>query len=163
MIKVFYGEKTITIPKDSNFPDLKQKIFFKDKKLIKFFSYGGKKLDENLRVFNFPDFLISMDQSEYEQFSKGKFRCKRCRKYVKVSKMICNHFIKCRIFFNFKLKKPLTNDMFGGYKDGNDASEEEEIDSKEINREVEAKINQVFEKHKRLMRKKINDLLYNNQ
>ena len=162
MIKVFYGEKTITIPKDSNFLDLKQKIFFKDKKLVKFFSFGGKKLGENLRVFNFPEFLISMDQSEYEEFTKGKFRCKRCRKYLKVSKMICNHFSKCRIFFNFKLKKPLTNDILGGYKEENDESEEEEIDQEEINREVNAQINEIFEKHKRYMRKKINDLLYNN-
>ena len=74
--------------------------------------------------------------------------------------MICNHFSKCRIFFNFKFKKTLTNEMFGGYKEENDASEEEEIvlkeeiDPEEINREVNAKINEVFEKHKRLIRKK---------
>ena len=116
MIKAFYGEKIIRIPKDSNFLDLKQKIFFKDKKLIKCFSFGGEKLDENMRVYIFPEFMISMDQSEYEEFSKGKFLCKRCRKYAKVSKMICNHFSKCRIFFNFKLKKTLTNEMFEGYK-----------------------------------------------
>ena len=42
MIKVFYGEKTIIIPKDSNFLDLKQKIFFKDKKLVKFFFWREK-------------------------------------------------------------------------------------------------------------------------
>ena len=54
----------------------------------------------------------------------------------------------------------MTNEMFGGYKEENDASEEEEIvlkeeiDPEEINREVNAKINEVFEKHKRLIRKK---------
>ena len=76
MIKAFYGEKIIRIPKDSNFLDLKQKIFFKDKKLIKCFSFGGEKLDENMRVYIFPEFMISMDQSEYEEFSKENFFAK---------------------------------------------------------------------------------------
>ena len=95
-----------------------------------------------------------MDQSEYEEFTKGKFRCKRCRKYLKVSKMICNHFSKCRIFFNFNLKKPLTNDILGGYKEENDESEEEEIDPEEINREVNAQINEIFENIKDICAKK---------
>ena len=160
MIKVLYGEKTITIPKDSNFLDLKRKIFFEDKKLIKFFYLGGKKIDENLRVFNYPEFSISMEQGEFKEFTKGKFRCQRCRKYLKVSKMICNHSSKCRIFYNFKLKLPMTKEILGGYKEENDGSEEEEINEAEIDREFKTRINDIFEKHKRTISKKINDLLY---
>ena len=162
MIKVLYGEKTIIIPKDSNFLDLKRKIFFKDKKLIKFFYFGGEKIDENLRVFNYPEFSILMDRGEFKEFTERKFRCQRCRKYLKISKMICNHSSKCRTFYNFKLKKPMTKEILGGYKEENEGSEEEEINEADIDREVKAQINIIFEKHKRIMRKKINDLLYNN-
>ena len=53
ILNVFYGEKCITIQKNSNFQDLKQRIFLRDKKLVKFFSFAGKKIDENLTVSNF--------------------------------------------------------------------------------------------------------------
>jgi len=43
IINVFYEEKSIKISKDSNFRELKEKIFFRDKSLIKFFLYPGKK------------------------------------------------------------------------------------------------------------------------
>ena len=115
MINVFYGEKTIKISKDSNFRELKKKIFFGDKKLIKYFSYAGKKIEEWMFVSDYPKFTIVMDQGEYQEFAKGKFRCKKCRNYVKLSKMICIHSSKCRIFYNFKLKEPMTNKLDGGY------------------------------------------------
>ena len=104
IINVFYGKSSIKIPKNSNFFELKQKFFYRDLKLVKFFSFNGKKIAENLRVYNYPEFLISMDKGNYIEFTKGKYRCKKCRKYVKTSKMICNHASKCRIFYNLKKK-----------------------------------------------------------
>lgn len=87
LINVFYEDKSIEIPKESSFMDLKQKILFKDKKLVRYFSFEGKKIEDNLRVCDYPNFTITIDQNDYKEFTKGKFRCKKCRKYVKMSKM----------------------------------------------------------------------------
>ena len=43
IINVFYGEQSFNIPKDSDFFELKQKIFYRDLKLVKYFKFGGKK------------------------------------------------------------------------------------------------------------------------
>ena len=56
----------------------------------------------------------------------------------------------------------MTKEILGGYKEENKGSEEEEIDKAEIDREVKAQKNDIFEKHKSMMSKKINYLLYNN-
>lgn len=163
ILNVFYGEKCITIQKNSNFQDLKQRIFLRDKKLVKFFSFAGKKIDENLTVSNFPNFILIMDQGEYQEFTKGKFRCKKCRRYVKFSKMTCNHSSKCRIFFNFKLKESMTKKIVGRYEETNNDIEEEEINEEEIDKAVNSKIDEIFNRHKRNMLQKINELLYNNK
>ena len=117
IINIIYGQKKISMPKDSNFIQLKKEIFYRDKKLIKFFSFKGEKICENLRIYNYPEFMITMDQVEYQEFAKGKFRCKKCRKYVKLSKLICRHSSKCRIFYNFKLKQSLTQQIHGTYEE----------------------------------------------
>jgi len=164
IINVFYGELSIKIPKNSNFFELKQKIFYRDLKLVKFFSFNGKKIAENLRVYNYPEFLIAMDKGKYIEFTKGKYRCKKCRKYVKISKMICNHLSKCRIFHNFKKKEPMTEQITAGYKEEVEEEEnEEEIDEEEIDKEVNDKINSIFEKHKKYMLKRINEILYDDE
>ena len=117
LINVFYDDNSIKIPKESSFMDLKQKILFRDKKLIRYFSFEGKKIEDNLRVSNYPNFSITIDKSVFKEFTKGKFRCKKCRKYIKLSKMTCKHSSKCRFFYNFKLKQPLTKQISGGYKE----------------------------------------------
>ena len=66
--------------------DLKQKILFKDKKLIRYFSFEGKKIEDNLRVSNYPNFSITIDKTVFKEFTKGKFRCKKCRKYINFPK-----------------------------------------------------------------------------
>ena len=43
LINVFYDDNSIKIPKESFFIDLKQKILFRDKKLIRYFYFEGKK------------------------------------------------------------------------------------------------------------------------
>ncbi len=42
-INVFYGERSIKIPKNSNFFELKQKIFYRALKFVKYFSFNRKK------------------------------------------------------------------------------------------------------------------------
>ena len=165
LINVFYEDKSIEIPKESSFMDLKQKILFKDKKLVRYFSFEGKKIEDNLRVCDYPNFTITIDQNDYKEFTKGKFRCKKCRKYVKMSKMTCKHSSKCRFFYNFKLKQPLTKKISSGYKEENDINEseqnyEEVIDEDEIEKEVNSQINRIFERHRRNMLQRINDLLF---
>ena len=163
IITVFYGKKTIEIQKDSNFLELKKKIFFKDKQLIKFFSFGGEKIAETLMVYNYPNFLITMDKSQYIEFTKGKFRCKKCRKYLKVTKMICNHSSKCRMFYDFTLKESMSKEISGGYKEQILEFEEDEYDEEELNNEINLKVEQIIEKMKRNMIQKIKDLLYNKE
>ena len=165
LINVFYEGNSIEITKESSFMDLKQKILFKDKKLVRYFSFEGKKIEDNLRVYNYPNFTIATDQGEFKEFTKGKFRCKKCRKYVKISKMTCKHSSKYRFFYNFKLNEPLTKKIAGGYKEENDVYEsdrdnEEVIDEDAIEREVDAQINKIFERHKRNIFQRINDLLF---
>ena len=154
--------KAISMPKDSNFIQLKKEIFFWDKKLIKFFSFKGEKICENLRIYNYPEFMSTMDQVEYQEFTKGKFRCKKCRKYVRLSKLICRHSNKCRIFYNFKLKKFLTQQIHGGYEEEKEEGEED-FDEEQIYKEVDAKFNEITERRRRNMLKRINDLLFDNE
>ena len=52
-------------------------------------------------------------------------------KYIKISKKSCNHSSKYRIFYNFKLKQPLTNKISSGYK--NDVYESEKNNGEVIN------------------------------
>ena len=160
LISVFYGDNSIKIPKESSFMDLKQKILFRDKKLIRYFSFEGKKIEDNLRVSNYPNFSITIDKSVFKEFTKGKFRCKKCRKYIKLSKMTCKHSSKCRFFYNFKLKQPLTKQISGGYKEeNNEQNYEEIINEDEIEKEVNAHVDRIFERHRKKMLQRINDLL----
>ena len=75
--------------------------------------------------------------------------------------MGCKYSNKCRFFYNFKLNEPLTKKIAGGYKEENDVYESDEvIDEDAIEREVDAQINKIFERHKRNMLQRINDLLF---
>ena len=107
-IQIFYGNINIRISKDLNFKDLKYQILRKEKRLIKYFSFENKKINENLFVSNFPKFKICFDRSKFSEFKKGQYRCKRCRKYLKLNNLTCNHSSICRTFYNFKKKNLLT-------------------------------------------------------
>ena len=56
-------------------------------------------------------------QRKIYRIYKGKYRCKKCRKYVKISKMICNNPSKYRIFYNYQKKEPMTEQLITGYKE----------------------------------------------
>ena len=114
-IQIFYGKNKIRVNKDLNFKDLKYKILRKEKRLIKFFSFENKKINENLFVMNFPTFKISFDKSQFSEFRRGQYRCKRCRRYLKLNNLTCNHSSICRIFYNFKKKESINEIIDGGY------------------------------------------------
>ena len=76
LINVFYDDNSIKIPKESSFMDLKQKILFRDKKLIRYFSFEGKKIEDNLRVSNYPNFSITIDKSVLKNSQKANLDVK---------------------------------------------------------------------------------------
>ena len=76
--------------------------------------------------------------------------------------MICNHASKCRIFYNLKKKESMIEQLTAGYKEEIEEEEsEEEINKEAINKEVDDKINAFFERQKKNMLKRINEILYN--
>ena len=165
-IEIFYGKNKIKISKDLNFKDLKFKILTKEKRLIKFFSFENKKINENLFVSDFPKFKICIDKSQFSEFKKGQFRCKRCRKYLKLNNLICNHSSICRTFYNFKKKEPINEIIDGGYFD-EEKEEKESNASENANFDYKEEIDKLFEKHKKnkekKMLEKINEILARNE
>ena len=76
-MKVFYGDNTVEVPKNSNFSVLKFEILKKDNKLAKCFYFEEEKINENTLIANYPSFSIIFDKNEFCEFKKGQFRCKR--------------------------------------------------------------------------------------
>lgn len=103
-IKIFYGKNKIKIQKDSNFLMLKEKILKKDKRLVKHFTYEKEKINDNLLIINYPIFNVVIDKNDFCEFKKGQFRCKKCRKYLKLSNFTCQHYNFCRTYYNLKKK-----------------------------------------------------------
>lgn len=116
-IKIFYGKNKIKIPKDSNFLMLKEKILKKDKRLVKHFIYENEKINDNLLIINYPIFNVVIDKNDFCEFKKGQFRCKKCRKYLKLSNFTCQHYNFCRAYYNFKKKESIYEILEGGYEE----------------------------------------------
>ena len=57
----------------------------------------------------------------------------------------------------------MTKKIEGRYEETNNDIEEEEINEEEIDKAVNSKIDEIFNRHKRNMLQKINELLYNNK
>ena len=104
-MKLLYGNNSIEVPKNSNFADLKLEILKRDKRLAKSFYFKGEKINENTMIENYPSFSIVFERNEYCEFKGGQFRCKRCRKYLRLTKMRCKHDNKCKSFYILKKKK----------------------------------------------------------
>ena len=147
-LSIFYGDKTIKVPKNSNFNTLKKIILEKDGKLVKYFSYANQKINESLLVYDYPSFILTIDQNEFKEYKKGKYRCKRCRKYLKISKWTCSHTNKCRAFYVLANNLKDTFTLEGGYEEDKD----DEIIDKIINRQIE--------NNRKSMLNKINALLF---
>ena len=58
----------------------------------------------------------------------------------------------------------MTEQLTSGYiEEVEEEDNDEEIDEEEIDNEVNDKINAIFEKHKKYMLKRINEILYNDE
>ena len=129
----------------------------KEKRLIKYFTCSNEKINENLAIVNFPTFEISFDKSIYSEFKPGQYRCKRCRKYLKLSNLTCRHLSTCRIFFNFKKNEKMNEAVNGGYNEINDSN------INDIFPDIEESINNIFNKHEKnyekTMMERINQIL----
>lgn len=102
-------------------------------------------------IGNYPSFSIVFDRNEYSEFKRGQFRCKRCRKYLRLSKMTCKHDNKCKTFYILKKKETLTFTLNAAYQD------EESFDFSD---EIDKKIETILEKRRKSMLERINDLLF---
>lgn len=180
-IQVFYGHNKITVPKDSNFLMLKEKILKKDKKLVKYFIYENEKINESLLIINYPLFNIAIDKNDFCEYKKGQFRCKRCRKYLRLSNFKCRHSNFCRTYYNFTKKELIDEIVKGGYGENGDFFFEDEESQKvgffDSNTKNEKKcdendsdyelINKIINRHdernKKKMLDKINRILLNNK
>lgn len=134
-ITVFYGKNKITVPSDISFIDLRKEILKKNHRLIKCFFFKEKIINENLSVKNFPTFTTSMDKNIFNEYKIGQFRCKKCRRYLRLSKMTCIHSNTCRTYFNFKKKESAYEILEGGYYEPN--AEENNSINEEINEIIE--------------------------
>ena len=108
-INVFYGNNRVLVEKDINFKELRKRILKKQCRLIKYFSFENKKINENLLVMNFPIFIVCLDKNIFCEFKNGQYRCKRCRKYLKLNNLTCIHSNTCRLFIISKKKKQHMN------------------------------------------------------
>lgn len=128
-IEVFFGKNKMTVKKDINFKELRLKILQKEKRLVKLFSFGNKKINENISISNYPTFDISLDKSLFSEFKRGQYRCKKCRKYLKLNNLTCRHTSLCRTFYNFIKKESMNETIRGGYIEKNSSDNNEDFSS----------------------------------
>ena len=162
-INVFYGEKIIVVPGDINFKNLRLKILQKDKRLIKYFSFKSEIINENLSVKNFPTFELIMDRNIFQEYKAGQYRCLKCRKYLKLSKLTCHHSNICRTYYYFKKCQSNNEIIKGGYYEKND-EQDIFLDEDENADDISEQIEKILEKHeknyKKKMMDKINEILF---
>ena len=149
-VEVFFGNHKIMVNKDISFKELRFKILQKEKRLIKFFSCGNEKINENLSIANYPTFQVALDKSVYCEFKRGQYRCKKCRKYLKLNNLTCRHSSKCRIFYNFKNKESMNEIINEGYL---------EEDFSGMDEEIEGILNKSAKNYEKRMMDKINEIL----
>ena len=152
-ITVFYGNNEITVQNDITFIDLRKEILKKKHRLVKYYFFKGEKINENLSIKNFPTFELSMDKNIFCEFKIGQYRCKRCRRYLRLSKLTCIHSNACRTYFNFKKKESIYEILEGGYYEPNDE------ESNSIQKEIDEKIKRKEKAEKKKMIERINEIL----
>ena len=151
-IGVFYGKNKIIISRDSNFKDLRLNVLRNEKRLIQYFTFKNEQINEALLIRDFPIFKVVMDKNIFCEYKKGQYRCKRCRKYLKLNKLTCQHSNTCRTFYNFKKGEPINEILEGGYfeieDEGNYSDYSDEIDNiinKPINNRNQRMMNKINE------------------
>ena len=86
---VFFGEKSIPCSDKTTFFELKKLILSVENKLVLYFKYNEVIINDSFLVRNYSSFSYIMDPNKFKEFTKGKFHCINCRKYVKLQKMKC--------------------------------------------------------------------------
>jgi len=155
-VEVFFGKNKIKVKKDINFKELRLKILQKEKRLIKFFSFGDEKINENLSIANYPTFKISLDKNIFSEFKRGQYRCKKCRKYLKLSNLTCRHSNICRTFYYFKKKEKMNETIDGGYLE-EDFSSYDEIINNIINKKEKDNEKKMMERINEILSDKLDD------
>ena len=156
-VEVYFGKNNITVKKDINFKELRYKILRKEKRLVKYFIFGNEKINENLSIANYPTFQISLDKSIFSEFKQGQYRCKKCRKYLKLNNLTCRHSSLCRTLYNFKKKESMNEIMDGGYLDKNDEKQNEDFSG--FDEEIDNIIDKKIKNYEKKMLDRINEIL----
>ena len=162
-INVFIGNDKLLVKNNKSFKDLRLKILNEKKRLIKYFSFGDKKINENILIKNFPNFKVAMDKNIFKEFKYGQYRCRRCRKYLKLSNLTCSHSNICRTLYNFRKKESTNEIVDGGYDDGENSQSNLFNECEEDEDDFDERINSIFEKNKfinkKRMTERINEIL----
>ena len=161
-INVFYGETYIKLSRNSTFYDLKKKILFEHKKLVKYFFYQKSKINESLLCLNYPTFRTIIDNNDFVEYRSGQFRCKKCRKYLNLTSWNCKHSNSCRAYHLLYKKDKNTLDLLSGYKEIPEDEENKDINYESMDEEINKTINAVLERERIRKLNLINSLLYNN-
>ena len=159
-IVIFYGDNTITIPKNFTFHDLKMKVLNQDKKFIKYFEYNNEKISDILLCSNYPSFITVIANSDFVEYRKGQYRCKKCRKYLNISEWKCKHSNACRAYHLLNKKDNTSISLKSGYKEIIDDDEDKDYITGMFDEEIKEKIDGIFEKNRIRMLNRINELLY---
>lgn len=145
---VYFGEKKIPCPENITFYELKRLILKLEKRLVLLFTYNNEIINESYLVREYTNFIYEMDPNIFIEFSKGKFRCRLCRKYVKKIKLKCPHTQRCKALYKFK-KIEFIKCIEGKYEEDMDLS---------IDR-ILKKLDKKIEEEKMRKIKEINDIL----
>ena len=92
---------------------------------------------------NFPIFIVCLDKNIFCEFKNGQYRCKRCRKYLKLNYLTCIHSNTCRTFYNFKKKETTYEFLDGGYKEFFEDEEEGILEEED---DYKTKLDEILEK-----------------
>ena len=97
---VYFGEKSIPYSGKITFFELKRLILIAKNRLVLYFKSNDTIIIESFLVRNYPNFSYEMDPNSFKEFTKGKFRCIICRKYVKLEKLLYLNNLESIIIFN---------------------------------------------------------------
>ena len=150
-MEIYIGDIKIQAKYDIIFKELKVLALKTQKIFVKYFSFNGDKINELLRVSDYPLFELNIDPNPFKEYKKGKFRCGKCRKYLRMSNWTCSHTPRCKAKYLFN--KEYTKQISGRYE----FNFEEEIEEK-ISKKFDY-IKRNNEKKKADMLNKINELL----
>ena len=77
--------------------EMKKNIFQSHLKVLKHVLIKEKIADDKTNPKFYTGLFVGVeDEHQYEEYENEKYRCVRCRKYLKIDKLKCQHSSKCR-------------------------------------------------------------------